>query len=312
MLRQHWMNTSRVIVTSAPEGGDAAGDDPTPPAAAAAGAEVSGTGTDAGGADVEADAADGGDTDVEDDAAADDMATGSDTGDDDDDGELDLEALDPKVRARVERELRWRDRQIDRQHRKLKDREADLETLRAIQEGRLKPDGEPVATDENGQPVYSEAEVQRRAAEQAKQISTQEQFDARCNEVFADGKNRFKDNWEKSLARLPKLGGIDADTMVNILATDDPALVVYTMARNPDTYQRIMDLPPARRFNEFVKLAIKKEPKAASKAPPPVNPVQSARGASAAQRVDLYDDKVSDDEWYRKRNAERRRKFSAA
>jgi hypothetical protein len=95
------------------------------------------------------------------------------------------------------------------------------------------------------------------------------------------------------------------------------------LAADPDEYERVMALPPAKRNNAFVKLGLKEPPKKANKentqeslrpgdGPAPPRHLQRGGRQQAAQTVNLYDDKVEDDRWYEERNKTRRRKFSNA
>ena len=127
-----------------------------------------------------------------------------------------------------------------------------------------------------------------------------------------------KDRWEGSLQKITRMGGIDIQDMQAVLATDNPHVVMHHLSADPDEYDRVMRLPPARRATEFVKISLKGEPpkKGAKPAPgqqsratPPVTPVSGNRGM-AAKRPNLYDDKMDDDAWYATRNASRRKKFS--
>lgn len=204
----------------------------------------------------------------------------------------------------------WRDRQLDRQHRKIKELERERDTLRAIAEGRsATPVKKPEAGGTDAALTPEQARAAARAEIQAEDAQTQ--YDRDCNKAFADGAKRYKDNWETMLGRLPKLGGIDPATMVGILATDDPAKVIYSMASNPDEYERIMDLSPAKRLAEMVKLALpdKTPPRIPSNAPDPVVPL-NGRGRSSS-KINLYDDNVADEDWYAQRERQRQARFAA-
>lgn len=235
------------------------------------------------------------------------VATDDGEVDDEDDDFADLN-LSPEqkaaVQAKLERETRWRDRQIDRLHAKRRNAEADAEAAAAIAAGRVKPGEAATLT-----PEQIRIEAQR--------LNIQERYDADCNAADAAGRAAYGEKWGKALEKLPKMGGIEVPDMVNIMATDNPASVLYALGSNPDEYDRIMALPPARRATEFVKLGLKPLPKSGDKkdskrpstAAAPVTPITGGR-ATAAKSVNLYDDKVSDDDWYRVRNETRAKKFS--
>ncbi len=250
---------------------------------------------------------------------------GDDAGDDGkgaegDDEDADLADLPPEVKAkakaaidkRMARETGWRDRQIDRLYRKTRETQEDNRALETIAD----PARRGAAPAKPGE-TLSEAEINRRADERAKVLTAQQQYDRDANDADARGRTSYGDKWGTTIAKLPKLGGVDINDMVDILNTDQPHVVLYQLA-DPDTYERVMALPPARRRNEFVKLAMKEAPKpraaeADSRRPSdavaPVRPLQGGR-RTGAQQVNLYDDKADDDAWYAARNAERRKKFS--
>lgn len=239
------------------------------------------------------------DDDSGDDDAGDDASANLDGGEGDDDNKK------PAANASPQEKQDWRDRQIDRQHRRIKDMERENATLRAIAEGRANPDGTPktpaaAAPAPSSKPALTEADVETRA----QQLAAQNQYDADCNAAYAKGKDAFED-WEDQLKRLPKLGGIDPATMVNILATDNPEQVIYTLASNPEEYERVMELPMAKRANALTKLGMKKpkEIKRPSDAPNPPDKVTGRR--VPAGKVDLSDDNVPDEDWYAERERQR-------
>lgn len=235
-------------------------------------------------------------------------------GDDDDpdeDDDPDLAGFTPeqrkKIQAKIDKETRWRDRQLERTHAKRRSAEEDVRAAAAINAG-VKP-GENL-TDE---------QIEERARVLAGQLSAQERYDNASNETHANGLKAYGDKWNKTLAKLPKLGGLDKPDMDDILATDHPEVVLFSLS-DPDTYDRVMTLPPAKRRTEIIKLGMKEPPKRAkagdkeSKRPgdvtAPVRPVNGGRQV-AAQSVNLYDPNLQDDDaWYAARNATRRKKFS--
>lgn len=273
-------------------GNDDAGDD----TGAQAGQDAGDTGNDA-----------GGDGDGENDP---DGEPGADAEDDDD---PDLADLTPeqrkKVKDRIERETRWRDRQLDRLHAKRRSVEEDNRALTAI--------ADPARRAAAGTENLTAAQIEERAKVLATEMTAQQQYDADANRADAEGRATYGDKWASSMAKIPKLGSINVADMVDILATDKPHVVLYGLS-DPDTYERVMSLPPARRRNEFVKLSLQDAPKPRGKtadskrpgnAPPPVNPVSGGRRV-AAQAVNLHDDKTEDEKWYAERNRTRRKKFS--
>ena len=237
------------------------------------------------------------------------------TSDPDEDDDPDLADLPPEVRAKakaaiekkVAKETAWRDKQIDRLYRKTRETKEDVQALETIADPARRAASDPHRR-------FTQDEVQA----EAQRLTAQQQYDRDANAADDKGRKAYGDKWGTALSKLPKLGGVDVNDMVDILATDQPHVVLYHLS-DPDEYERVMGLPPARRRNEFVKLSLKEAPKARvktedslepSNAPPPVRPISNGRRV-AAQTVDLYNDKVDDDAWYAARNASRRKKFSS-
>lgn len=215
----------------------------------------------------------------------------------------------------------WRDREIGRKHRQLqeakreKDRIAqELADAQALLQRRADggegdpPARQPTAIDANN-PAVREA---------AAQIVAKGDFDRQCNDAFTKGKAAYGDKWEGALARIGELGGFgDGDNsaamMTNILATDEPAKVLFELGSNPDNYHRIMDLAPARRMAELVKLGLSEvKPKGKTKPKPsgaaaPVNGI--GKRADAVDSGILYRDNTPDDKWYEVRQAQKRRRW---
>lgn len=246
---------------------------------------------------------------------------GDDTGGDADDDDPDLADLPPEVRAkakaaiekRVARETGWRDRQLNKLHAKVRTAQEDVNAAGEIVGRRT---AAPAAGDVPAN--LTAAQIEERAQALAKNMTAQQQYDQNANDADAKGVSAYGDKWKSTMAKLPRLGGVEINDMVDILNTDQPHVVLFSLA-DPDTYERVMALPPARRRNEFVKLSLKEAPKPKtvqreSKRPgdvtPPVTPINNGRRTAAAQ-VNLNDDKVSDDAWYAARNATRRKKFSS-
>lgn len=214
-----------------------------------------------------------------------------------------------KVEARLNKEIGWRDRQIDKLYAKRRSAEQDVEAMRTIADPATRR--APAGQQDDPNRKFTAEEVKSEAAK----LNAQGQYDRDCEDTDASGKAAYGDKWGPTLAKLPKLGGVEVEAMVDILATDQPHVVLFQLA-DPETFERVMSLPPARRRNEFVKLSLKEAPKpraADSKRPGdvplPPRTLQAGR-RTAAQRVNLHDDKTPDDAWYEERNRTRRKKFS--
>lgn len=224
----------------------------------------------------------------------------------------------------------WRDREIAAKHRqnlelkrrdderaaRLAELERENDSLRAIAERRAAT----AQGDDNETPPpapvrrpASNAPDQDAVKQEAQRLVAKETYDRDCNAAFKKGKSDYGEKWDAAVERLATLGGpegsIDIDTMVGILATDDPARVLFELGNNPDEYHRVMGLPPAKRLNEMAKIAsAPATKKQVSNAPAPVEPV----GGRGAKVNDELDDKLSDDEWYARREAQKRKKWEAS
>lgn len=307
LLRNRFLNTASFLSAPAdPPGGK------KPVADAVESMEDAGDGNDdtganggdTGGDDAGADQ-DGGDTgaDGEDGAAGDDDDAGADEDDD-----PDLAGFTPeqraKIQAKIDKETRWRDRQLERAHAKRRSAEEDVRAAAII-------------TAKPGENLTQE-QIEARARDLAGQMSAQDRYDEAANQTHAKGLKAYGDKWKKALDKLPRLGGVDLADMKEIVETDNPEVVLFTLT-DPDEYERVMSLPPAKRRTEFIKIGLKEPPKRKtetkeSKRPgdvtPPVKPVGGGRQV-AAQQVNLYDPNLQDDAaWYAARNATRRKKFS--
>ncbi len=187
---------------------------------------------------------------------------------------------------------------------------SENEALRAI--AARQPKGDAAAGDQAGgqqteqrPQSLSRDDVQQEAA----RLVAQQNFDKSANDADAAGRTRYKAEWDKATERLKELGGFDGPTMTAILATDDPAQVLYLLGSKPEEYQRIMELPEARRQNELVKLGIP----APVKKNPPSNAALPVDGISTRARpdADALDDKLDDDTWYARRKRQKDARFAA-
>lgn len=206
----------------------------------------------------------------------------------------------------------WRDKELGRRKRRV-----DEESARATAaEARAKAAEDlvvslarqpPAETPEGQQPpperrqpqerVYTQAELDaeadRRAEIKANNQTFQRDFDSA---IQAANKSYGKDKVNEAIARISELGGLDVDHLNLVLATDDPGKVIFDLGSKPEEFQRIMDLPYARRAVEFTKMGLKSETPARrpSGAPPPVEPI----GGSGGNSDNRYNDKADDAAWF--------------
>jgi hypothetical protein len=204
----------------------------------------------------------------------------------------------------------WRDKEIKRKHAKLKEHEREIERIRkenddlrqlaqARAEGKEAPETKPAPA----QPS-SEEDVQRAA----RALRDQERYQEQLTSTNTNGETAYGDKWGKALDKLATFGTVDPADMTAILNTDNPAKVLFELGSNPAEYQRLMDLPPAKRLTEIVKISMKEAPKPApniSKAPPPTESV----GNRANPEIDLRSEKTSDADWYAVRQKQKEERF---
>lgn len=194
----------------------------------------------------------------------------------------------------------WKDRELKSKHRQLQDakrvlaeKEARIAALEALGTAGSEP-AKPIAADD----------VEKRAQE----LVAQRQYVEDCNKTAQDGETRFKTDWKPAVDNLEMLGGFDMPTMNGVMATDDPAKVLYELGKDPDKYHRIMGLTLEKRIIEMGKLAMQPaSPRKVSEAPAPVAPV----GGRAAAPPATLNDKMDDDQYFAIRRAQRRAKWEA-
>jgi hypothetical protein len=190
----------------------------------------------------------------------------------------------------------WRDKEIKRKHAKLKEHERETERLRkenddlrALAQARSEGKETPAATPAPQQP---QEEIQRAA----RALRDQERYQEQLQSTNSTGEATYKDQWGKALDKLATFGTIDPADMTAILNTDNPAKVLFEFGSNPAEYQRLMDLPPAKRLTEIVKISMKETPKPKpniSNAPAPTESV----GSRVSPEIRLDDPKISDVDW---------------
>lgn len=214
----------------------------------------------------------------------------------------------------------WRDKQIGRQHRKLKDHEKTIAELKAENE-RLKSGGSAGGGDSTGRGDAARTQPDAGGGSdgsgpQRYQFRTKEEFDAAVKQeaenqrlssdlqtLYTSGEKEYgRDRWTNALSTLDAMD-VPQGELLNIMGTDDPAKVVYELGANPEEAERIFALPPAKRLNEYVKMAMAVKPKPKpSNAPAPVDTI-TQRGSSS--EPSLYDKELPEAEWRRVRDQQK-------
>lgn len=222
-------------------------------------------------------------------------------------------AADPKPVA-AQAEI-WQDKELKRKHRQIQEeKRRNLELQAQLDDAQAllaRAAGGTADTPQSPPPPPAPTvdTVPRSEVENvARQIVAQKDFNQQCNDVEKAGKAAYKDEWPKVAETLTTLGGFTQEEMQGVLATDDPAKVLYELGKNPDKYHELKELPPAKRLAAMVKMAITEVKPVAkpSEAPEPVVPVGGRGGAAVAE----LDDKLSDDDWHRQRDAQRLKRMA--
>ena len=211
----------------------------------------------------------------------------------------------------------WRDKELSRRKRRMdelathaQEVEAENKRLRDLAESLTRQTPPNPANPDATQPPprqpapdperrYTKAELEA----EARRIAAENDFKRDFNGAYEAGADKFgRDKMDEAIGRISDLGGLDYDHLQMVLATDEPGKVLYKLGAEPEEFQRIMDLPFNRRVAEFVKMGLKTAPapKAASKTPPPVEPISGGGGDAGDHR---FKDKMSDDEWFRREEA---------
>jgi hypothetical protein len=178
----------------------------------------------------------------------------------------------------------WKDKQIDRQHRKIKQLEAQAgkEAELAAENQRLKDllearsrdpakPGEGAPAEKPPAPVAKPAETVRQPVGPADPVA-QARFQIEVEQVTKQlNSAEYAKEWEVGVRNFQTLGGVDPAVMTRILATDDPAYVLVQLGKDPEKYQEILDLPDAKQQNALTKISLEKSAKPPAPKPKPSN-----------------------------------------
>jgi hypothetical protein len=155
-------------------------------------------------------------------------------------------------------------------------------------------------------PAAEAPDLDTLANQRAEQIVAQREFRTRVNAWAKAGETEFKDDWNDKCNMVANLGATERPEFMQIVT--DPDLikdghkVVAALADDPEEAERILSLTPVKMSAALVKYAEKiGKPKAKplSNAPEPIKPINGTAKAS-----DEPTDKDSEDEWFRKREAQ--------
>jgi hypothetical protein len=163
----------------------------------------------------------------------------------------------------------------------------------------LRAGGEADAADITPQQPNIDELVEKRAAEKAQHQAIAE----RGQSVSKVGDEQYPD-FQSAVMTLDALG-ISQDSVDSILGMDDAHKLIYALGKNPEEASRILSLPPVQQGRELERLALKSAqpaPKAVSKAPAPITPIDSSA------TVETDPSKMSMAEWakWREKNSKSR------
>ncbi len=208
--------------------------------------------------------------------------------------------------ARVRGEVNWRDRQINRQHRKIK--ESETQAIQAAERTQAAPQQPPAAQAQGAPPQAPRPQTAPGIDPGTLAAARRQVLVERTTEQL----NRNPE-WTAASANFQKAGGIPEPLLDDVMATDDPAAVLIALGKDPGKYQELLDMSENRRRAVIYQIGMKlekpepkKEAKKPSEAPAPVQRLQEGGSATMAEGdIDLYDEKFAkpdyDDAWFRKR-----------
>ncbi len=163
------------------------------------------------------------------------------------------------------------------------------------------------AKKEDGSLTLTEEEVERRAELKAEEKLTEREFKRAVN-LLAKDANTLDKNFNKNINAVTSEVGLLPPVMIGILEDLENdagkkvgAEVLVHLSKNIDDYEDIFPLSEGRMALKLQQLAnkiTKKAPKAISQVPAPNEPIGGNRVQSP------LNDKMTDDEWINKRNAE--------
>ena len=127
------------------------------------------------------------------------------------------------------------------------------------------------------QPQNAQGDVETRA----QQLVAEREFNDACNDVYDKGMTAYPD-FQDAINTYGMLGGLKRELIEASLATDNPAKVLYELAKDPDQAEKIMAMTPAKMGVAIAKLERAPAKVASvSKAPAPIKPIEGSTKAEA-------------------------------
>lgn len=185
--------------------------------------------------------------------------------------------------------------------------------------------GEAPAADPAAAPEarLQEAEIERRAQERAREISSIETFNRMCKETATAGRQAFPDFDTRITALREAFAGGQEDMRQQIvynqfvaaaLETGQAPQLLHQLGGDLDEAARIMSLPPIKMAVELTKLAGRAPDTSTTRAPKPIVPVGSKGSAHTQIAPDDPDraDNLPTAEWMKRRNEQDKQRREAS
>lgn len=141
-------------------------------------------------------------------------------------------------------------------------------------------------------PPGQQPNIDELVTKRATEIAQQQQMAERGVSVSKVGAEAYPD-FMAAVTTLDALG-ISGDQVQSLLGMEDAHKVIYSLGKNPEEALRILALPPLQQGRELERMANKAgqpAPKAVSKAPAPITPVDGST------TVEKDPSKMSMDDW---------------
>ncbi len=229
--------------------------------------------------------------------------------------------------VRIRKEVEWRDKQLNRQHRQKKEADERLAKLAELEQQnkelqelatRAKKPASSSTTSYDAPSQPSQPSPPRTSPPPG--VSPEALAAARFQvgmERLGEELNR-RPEWPEAYKNLERAGSIPENIVRDVIDTDDPAHVMLKLGQDMGLYQQLLDMPEGRRRATLVKIGMetaKTEEKPAvrkpSAAPPPRQALPAGEGARAPEgQVDIYDPRLATEEhdsaWYAERTRQKR------